>query len=95
MLEKNIDVFSFCGNLQEEVHRYAISYHKKLRDVQTQQSELTEIKGIGKTKAKNIFLHFKSIDKIKKASAKEIAEVKGITPELAESVAEYFKKKED
>lgn len=95
LLEKNIDVFSFCGNLQEEVHRYAISYHKKLRDVQTQQSELTEIKGIGKTKAKNIFLHFKSIDKIKKASAKEIAEVKGITPELAESVAEYFKKKED
>lgn len=90
LLEKNREVFAFCGNLQEEVHRYAISYHKKLRDIQARQSELCEIKGIGKTKAKNLFLHFKSIEKIKKASVKELTEVKGITENLAEKISDYF-----
>lgn len=90
LLEKKPDVFAFCGNLQEEVHRYAISYHKKLRDIQSQQSELCEIEGIGKTRAKNLFLHFKSIEKIKNATVEDLSEVRGITEKLAENIIDYF-----
>ncbi|MBO5221640.1 MAG: excinuclease ABC subunit UvrC, partial [Clostridia bacterium] len=84
------EVFSFCGRLQEEVHRVAISYHKNLRQKAMQQSQLESIPGIGKTKAKALFLHFKSIDKIRKASAEELCAVKGITPALAEKIFQWF-----
>lgn len=93
LLEKNHDVFAFCGNLQEEVHRYAIAYHKKLRDEQEKRSELYEIDGVGKTRAKNLFLHFRSFEKIKNATVAELAEVKGVSPALAEKIYEYFEDK--
>ena len=90
LLSHNHEVFAFCGNLQEEVHRYAISYHKKLRDIQARQSELFEIDGVGKTRAKNLFLHFKSIEKIKNASVEELKTVKGITDSVARNIKKYF-----
>ena len=93
LLEKNHDVFAFCGNLQEEVHRYAIAYHKKLRDEQEKRSELYEIEGVGKTRAKNLFLHFKSFEKIKNATVEDLSAVKGVSPALAEKIHEYFKDK--
>lgn len=83
-------VFSFCGRLQEEVHRVAISYHKNLRQKAMQQSQLEGIPGIGKAKAKALFLHFKSIDKIRKATSEELTAVKGITPALAEQIQRWF-----
>lgn len=89
-LEKIPEVFSFCGRLQEEVHRVAISYHKDLRRKAMQQSQLEEIPGIGKAKAKALFLCFKSIDRIRKATAEELTAVKGITPVLAENIRRWF-----
>lgn len=85
------EVFSFCGRLQEEVHRVAISYHKNLRQKAMQQSQLESIPGIGKAKAKALFLHFKSIDKIRKASLEDLCAVKGITPALAEGILQWFR----
>ncbi|MBQ2915272.1 MAG: excinuclease ABC subunit C [Clostridia bacterium] len=85
-LASDIDVFAFCGRLQEEVHRFAISYHKMLRDRFTQQTKLTETEGIGKTKARALFMHFKSIDKIRSATVEELCQVKGMTPKLAEKL---------
>ena len=84
------EVFSFCGRLQEEVHRVAISYHKNLRQKAMQQSQLESIPGIGKAKAKALFLHFKSIDKIRKASVEELCAVKGVTPALARGIVEWL-----
>ena len=84
------EVFSFCGRLQEEVHRVAISYHKNLRQKAVQQSQLEAIPGVGKAKAKALFLHFKSIDKIRKSSPEELCAVKGIPPALAEKIREWF-----
>lgn len=84
------EVFSFCGRLQEEVHRVAISYHKNLRQKAMQQSQLESIPGIGKTKARALFLKFKSIDKIRKASPEDLCAVKGITPALAENIQRWF-----
>lgn len=80
------EVFSFCGRLQEEVHRVAISYHKNLRQKAVQQSQLEQIPGVGKAKAKALFLHFKSLDKVRKATEEELTQVKGITPALAKQV---------
>lgn len=84
------EVFSFCGRMQEEVHRVAISYHKNLRQKAVQQSQLEAVPGVGKAKAKALFLHFKSIDKIRKASPEELCTVKGVTPALAEKIVQWF-----
>ncbi len=84
------EVFSFCGRLQEEVHRVAISYHKNLRQKAMQQSQLESIPGVGNAKAKALFLHFKSIDKVRKASKEELCAVKGIKPALADRILQWF-----
>ncbi|MDF2685278.1 MAG: excinuclease subunit UvrC, partial [Clostridia bacterium] len=86
LLSLNPEVFAFCGRLQDEVHRYAISYHKNLRDQLSQQSELLNIKGVGKAKARALFMKFKSIDKIKNASPDQLMQIKGINEKLAEEI---------
>ena len=85
-LASDREVFAFCGRLQEEVHRYAIEYHRNLRDRLTQQTRLMQIEGIGKIKAKDLFLKFKSIEKIAAASEEELCSVKGITHALAQRI---------
>ena len=85
-LSSDREVFAFCGRLQEEVHRYAIEYHRNLRDKLTQQSRLTQVEGIGKAKAKDLFLRFKSVENVANATVEELCEVKGISPVLAERI---------
>ena len=86
LLSSDPEVFAFCGRLQEEVHRYAIEYHRNLRDRLTQQTRLTQIDGIGKKRAKDLFLKFKSVEKIAEAGIEELCSVKGISPALAERI---------
>lgn len=88
------EVFAFCGRLQEEVHRYAIEYHRNLRDKLTQQTRLQQIDGIGKTKAKDLFLKFKSVEKIAVASIDELCTVKGISQNLAQKILEELNSEE-
>ncbi len=90
LLAKNHEAHTFCGRLQEEVHRYSIDYHRKLRDSFSQQSELLQIPGVGKTKARDLFMKFKSLDKIKNASNEELTAVKGVNEELAEKIRTYL-----
>lgn len=82
-LNVNPQVHAFCGRLQEKVHRYAVSYHKSLRDVTAPQSELLSINGMGKVKLKALFDRFGTLEKMREASVEQLAAVKGITPELA------------
>ena len=70
------------------------SYHRNLRDKLTQQSRLQQIDGIGKTKAKDLFLKFKSVDKIAAASIEDICKVKGISPTLAQRILEELNSEE-
>lgn len=81
----NIDLF--LRQVRDEVHRFAIKYHKKLRKKGI-GSMLEEIEGIGKKKAKNLLVHFGSIDKIKAASIEEILKVNGITRQVADKIKE-------
>lgn len=79
--------------IRDEAHRFAITYHRNLRLKQMTESELTAIEGIGKTKARNLLVHFRKTEKIATASVEELMEVKGIGKSDAERIAAYFSSK--
>ena len=78
------------GTVQEEVHRFAIEYHRGLRGKQMLTSVLDEIPGIGPARRNALLDHFGSVEKIKKAEKEELTAVKGITEKQAEKIREYF-----
>ena len=69
--------------IRDEVHRFAITYHRKLRSKRMLESPLEKINGIGKARRLMLLKHFRSIDAIRKASVEEIAGVKGINKKVA------------
>ncbi|MCD8391135.1 MAG: excinuclease ABC subunit UvrC [Firmicutes bacterium] len=83
-------IFKLITNIQDEVHDTAIGYHRKLRSKIT--SELDEIPGIGEKRRKSLLTKFTSVDKIKEASAEELAEVESMDKKSAQSVYDYFHK---
>lgn len=89
----NIDSaeFRLIYRIQEEAHRFAISYHRSLRSKDMFKSELDGIKGIGDKRKVALLKHFGSIDNIKKASVDELAEVDGMNRAAAESLYNHFK----
>lgn len=89
-INKNRSVFTLISNIQEEVHRFAIGYHKKLRQKNTILSELNEIPGVGPKRTKALLTYFKSIEKIKEAQIDEICEVPGITKSIATTIFNKF-----
>jgi len=82
--------FSLISKIQEEVHRFAIGYHKKLRSKNTIKSELNNIPGLGKVRVKNLYKVFGSIDNIKNASFEELCKVPGMNKSAASEVLRYF-----
>ena len=85
--------FRLVTNIQDEVHRFAIEYHRKLHKKKVISSELENIDGIGVQKRIALMKHFRSIEKIKKASADELVKVKGISDKNANDIYEYFRRK--
>lgn len=85
--------FRMIYRIQEEAHRFAISYHRSLRSKEMFKSELDDIKGIGEKRKKALLKHFQSIEKIKKASIEELAEVEGMNKKVAEELYNHFKNK--
>ena len=83
-------LYKYMGTVQEEVHRFAIDYHRGLRGKRMLTSVLDEIEGIGPAKRGALLDHFGSVERIKQASVEELREVKGITEKLAEKIREYF-----
>lgn len=74
--------------IRDETHRFAITFHKNLRDKKITQSSLDNISGIGKSKKMALLQQFGSTANLQKASVEEIASVKGITPNLAKIIKE-------
>jgi excinuclease ABC subunit C len=74
--------------IRDEVHRFAITFHRKLRDKRLMESQLEKIPGIGKKRRLELLRHFGSIDNIRKASAEEIAAIKGFNSKIAKKVKE-------
>ena len=89
-IKSNRKVFTLITNIQDEVHRFAIRYHKKLQSKGLRETELLNIEGIGKEKAKLLLKHFGSVAKIKVASIEDICQVKGIKEHTAQKIVEYF-----
>lgn len=83
-------LFKYIGRIQEEVHRFAIEYHRKLRSKHMAVSLLDEIPGIGEVRKNALLKHFKSLDDIKKASLAELEKAPEMNRRAARSVWEYF-----
>lgn len=84
------ELFRLLEQMQEEVHRVAISFHRKKREKRQVSSELTEIPGIGPKSAEELLKKFKSVKGVSRGTVDEIAEIVG--PAKAKIIVEYFKK---
>lgn len=83
-------VFTLVSSIQEEVHRFAITYHHNKHKKSTLSTSLTKIEGIGDAKAKALLKHFKTVTAIKNASVEELAETDGISKRNAERIFEFY-----
>ena len=92
-IDSNQSVFAFIGNIQEETHRFAITYHRKLRSKRLRYSELDEIPGIGPKRKQELLKTFKSLSAIGKASLQELERL--LPRDAAMAVYEHFRRKEE
>ena len=84
-LSRNSQEFFLLQRIQDEVHRFAITFHRQLRSKNSFSSQLDGIEGLGPKRKQNLMRHFKSLTNIKKASVDEIVEV-GVPRKVAEAV---------
>ena len=91
-LDKSSNIYKFVASIQEEVHNFAITYHRSLRTKHITKSVLDDIPGIGEKRKKALLSHFKSIENIKNASIEELQELEGMNKISAESVYNFFRK---
>lgn len=82
--------FTLVSSIQEEVHRFAITYHHKKHQNFSFSTSLTNINGIGDKKAKSLLKHFKTISAIKSSSVDDLLQVKGISEKNAQDIASYY-----
>lgn len=93
MMDTHSEGFKLITRMQDEAHRFAITFHRSLRSKNQVHSILDEIYGVGPTRRKALMKHFKDIDKIKEASIEELMETEGMTMNVAESIYQFFRKK--
>nr|WP_281395959.1 excinuclease ABC subunit UvrC [Clostridium aciditolerans] len=90
-LSKNSNVMRLVTRIQDEVHRFAITYHRSLRNKRVLHSILEDIPGIGEKRRKELLKKFGSIDSIKKATFDELIDTPSIDKKAAQSIIDYFK----
>lgn len=89
-IRSNRRAFTLVTSIQDEVHRFAIGFHKKKRSAAMLSSELTKIEGIGQQRAKLLLNHFKTMKKLREANVQELAAVKGVGMSAAQKIFDYF-----
>lgn len=92
-LKKTDPVYQLIYRIQEEAHRFAIDYHRNLRDKTLFKSELDNIELIGEKRKINLLKEFGSVENIKTKSVEELSTVSGMNTKAAEAVYNYFHKK--
>ncbi len=90
--KKTDPVYRLIYRIQEEAHRFAIEYHRNLRDKTLFRSELDNIENIGEKRKLNLLKEFGSVDNIRKKSVEELSAAPGMNIKAAESVFNYFNK---
>ena len=83
---------SVLKQIRDEAHRFALTYHRKLRSRKIRESVLDEIPGVGKKRKEIILKHFGSIRRLEHASANDLADVAGIGPQLAQVIRDELAK---
>jgi len=91
-LTQNPELFHLTGAIQEEVHRFAVDYHRGVRGKKVTKSELDEIPGIGEKRRRALLLKYGGIEAIRTATAEELTAVPGMNRAAAEAVAAWFLK---
>lgn len=89
-LAKNSQELLFLMRIRDEAHRFAITYHKKLRAKKAFESQLDLIKGIGKRRREILLRHFGSISGIREASIEEISSIPGMNRRIAQEIKRYL-----
>ena len=87
--------FLLITRMQDEAHRFAITYHRSLRGKRNLASVLDDIPGVGEKRKKNLLKHFGSFTKIREASVEELVQVDGINQTVAEEIYNYLRTHQD
>lgn len=82
--------FTLVSSIQDEVHRFAIGYHRQQRKKSSISSTLTSIEGIGETRAKALMKYFKTVAAVSEADLKELEDAPGMTKPAALRVYRFF-----
>lgn len=93
-ISSNRKAYTLVSDIQEEVHRFAISYHRQKHKKSTIATTLTRIETIGESKAKLLLKNFKTLTAIRNATVEELMSIKGINRVNAEKIVEYFRNEE-
>ena len=90
IINRSSNLMQLIRRIQDEVHRFAITYHRSLRDKRTLHSILDDIPNVGEKRRRALLMKFGSVDNIKKATIEELLEVPSIDKKSAESIYIYF-----
>jgi excinuclease ABC subunit C len=90
VLRQNTSELHLLARLRDEAHRFAITFHRKLRRERNFKSVLEEIPGIGDKRKRSLLGHFGSLKRIRAATAQDIAEVEGFNRDLAQRVQQFL-----
>lgn len=90
IIPKNNKALHLLQQVRDESHRFAITYHRKLRSDNISESSLDDIPGIGKKRKINILKEFGTMNNVKNASVEELAKIKGMNEKVATNVYEYY-----
>lgn len=94
-IRSNRRVFTLVSEIQEEVHRFSIAYHRSKHAKRNLTLSLTEIEGIGEKKAKSLLKHFKTLTAVKNASVEALCEAEGVSRKNAEKIYAFYHKEEE
>ena len=89
-IDRNSEAFRLITRVQDEAHRFAITFHRQLRNQKQVHSILDDIPGIGETRRKDLMKHFESIEEIKNASVEELKKLPSMNEKSAQSVYDFF-----
>lgn len=90
LLPAHSPVLLFLMRIRDEAHRFGVTFHRKLRQKSTLSSQLDQIPGIGNDRKTRLLKHMGSLKRIQNATPQALAEVKGIGPELAKDIYDFF-----
>lgn len=95
IINRSSNLMQMIRRIQDEVHRFAITYHRSLRDKRTLHSVLDDVPFVGSKRRKELLMKFKSVDNIKNATYEELLETPSIDKKSAESIIKYFNDKNE